>query len=99
MAPLRERLVKSDLPKDRRGIRMNESAIRRYVRTGSWSGLGLLAIALGACGAPADVGLEDGEHVAQGEAALRVALPAPIQAEAYDRAFESTPATNSGGKC
>ncbi|HEY0705183.1 MAG TPA: carbohydrate-binding domain-containing protein, partial [Polyangia bacterium] len=44
-------------------------------------------------GLGARFGVEQSAH------AIRVGVPARIQAEAYERAFENTPTVNSGGQC
>jgi hypothetical protein len=41
----------------------------------------------------------DTESVQEAQEAVVVALPARIEAESYERYFETTPGTNSGGKC
>jgi hypothetical protein len=48
------------------------------------------------CGAADDFSAEELESIEQG---LRVAVPARIQAESYDRANELTPTVNSGNQC
>src|SRR5258706_13431052 len=65
----------------------------------TWKCTGLAGLVLVACGAPGDDGAAPPQRTEQSSAALRVGVPARIQAEAYDRAFESTPASNSGGQC
>jgi len=54
---------------------------------------------LGACGPSDDFGAEGAEGIDSIDQAVRVTVPARIQAEAYDRARELTPASNSGGHC
>ncbi len=54
------------------------------------------AALIGACGPTDDFGAENIDSV---EEAVRVAVPARIQAESYDRANELTLASNLGGQC
>lgn len=62
---------------------------------------GLRAVALGALVFLANCGsaVDETAPVAQAEQALTVALPARIEAENYERYYETTPGTNSGGAC
>ncbi len=58
--------------------------------------ISMAAALIGACGPTDDLDAEGTDSIEQ---AVRVAVPARIQAEAYDRFNELTPASNQGGQC
>jgi hypothetical protein len=66
--------------------------------TKKWVAVGLLAVLAGACGEAGESGesgLESFDQVGQ----ELVSIPRRVEAEAYDRYKENTPATNAGAQC
>jgi hypothetical protein len=66
------------------------------MKSRKWLAVCLLTMLTGACGEASEGEWESLDAVEQG---VLVGVPARIQAEAYERFNETTPATNAGGQC